>query len=234
MRLKVLLGAVAIAALGSMTTYAQSNFSRTTYLTFSGPVELPRVTLPAGTYVFQLANPTSGDRTVIRVGTRDGKTHYGYFLTMPNKRMTPPNQPMVMFRESPAGSPKAVRAWFYPGVSTGYEFVYPRSQAMKIAQAAHEPVLSMPDQSSDIKEEGQVAALRDANVQRIDEAGRAADDRGETLIVQNNPPQPPSTVGTAGRTLPKTASSLPLVGLFSVLAFAGALGFSLLRMRMSS
>jgi hypothetical protein len=31
------------------------------------------------------------------------------------------------------GSPDAIKAWFYPGETTGFEFVYPREQAKKAA-----------------------------------------------------------------------------------------------------
>ena len=52
------------------------------------------------------------------------------------------DKPVVMFSETSAGSPPAVKAWFYPGETDGYEFVYPRDQAMKIAQVTHQPVLT--------------------------------------------------------------------------------------------
>jgi hypothetical protein len=62
--------------MGLMATsgYAVSA-SRTTYLTFSGPVALPGVTLPAGTYTFERANP-DGDVHVVRVSSRDQRTVY--------------------------------------------------------------------------------------------------------------------------------------------------------------
>jgi hypothetical protein len=47
-----------------------------------------------------------------------------------------------MFKETPAGAPEAVKAWFYPGETTGYEFVYPHDQALKIAKATHSSVLT--------------------------------------------------------------------------------------------
>jgi hypothetical protein len=136
--------AAAIAAFTPASARAQDpEWTRTTHLTFNAPVSLPGVSLPAGSYTFQIANPESG-RTVIRVDSRDGKRHYGYFLTLPNHRMEAPSdtEPVVMFGESPHGAPRAVKAWFYPGNRTGYEFVYPISQAAQIAAASHESVLA--------------------------------------------------------------------------------------------
>ena len=34
-----------------------SNINQRTFLTFSGPVNMPGITLPAGTYRFELADP---------------------------------------------------------------------------------------------------------------------------------------------------------------------------------
>ena len=55
-----------------------------TYLTFSGPVELPGVRLEAGTYVFRLAD-TSG-RNVVQVLTRDEKDILGQWLFVQAER----------------------------------------------------------------------------------------------------------------------------------------------------
>ena len=58
-----------------------------TYFTFSGPVEMPGVALPAGQYEFRLANPDSS-RNVIQVSSRDGKKSYGLFATHNAQRQT--------------------------------------------------------------------------------------------------------------------------------------------------
>ena len=43
-----------------------------------------------------------------------------------------------------AGSPEAVRAWFYPGENFGHQFVYPKAKAVALAKANNTPVPSMP------------------------------------------------------------------------------------------
>ena len=75
------------------------DFTKLTLLTFSGPVDVPGITLPAGTYRFQLADPSSG-RRVVKVSDKDGTKTYGMFLSIPNQRMTPTNKPVVMFKET--------------------------------------------------------------------------------------------------------------------------------------
>jgi hypothetical protein len=52
-----------------------------TLFTFSGPVTLPGVTLPAGQYLFLLADPNSSSK-VVQVLNADGTTKpYGLFFT---------------------------------------------------------------------------------------------------------------------------------------------------------
>ena len=57
----VLLGVLATSASGAMM-----DTRRTTHFTFSGTVQLPGVTLPAGTYTFEVANPDGGS-DIVRV-----------------------------------------------------------------------------------------------------------------------------------------------------------------------
>ena len=111
-----------------------SEFDKLTYLTFSGPVEIPGSGLPAGTYIFKLADANSGSR-VIQVLSRDRKTVYATFFAFPNSRFSPSDETIVTFHEPPAGAPQAIKTWFYPGETTGFEFIYPKEQAMRIASA---------------------------------------------------------------------------------------------------
>ena len=112
-----------------------------TYLTFSKSVQLPGVTLPAGRYRFQLAD-TQESRRVIKVQSEDGKKQLAMLLTIPNQLRDIPKDPVVMFSETAQGQPDAVKSWNYPGERTGYEFIYPRAQAMIIAHQTHQPVLA--------------------------------------------------------------------------------------------
>ena len=57
-----------------------------TYFTFSAPVTLPGMTLPAGKYIFRLADPDSS-RKVINVLSADGKKSLAMLHTIPNQAM---------------------------------------------------------------------------------------------------------------------------------------------------
>ena len=70
-----LCGVVLLGVLATSATGAMMDTRRTTYFTFSGTVQLPGVTLPAGTYVFEVVNPDSGS-DVVSVMSRDRKKVY--------------------------------------------------------------------------------------------------------------------------------------------------------------
>jgi hypothetical protein len=135
-RLSSVLAGVFVAALfaGPSARPAQaSDFDKLTYVTFTGPVEIPGVALPAGTYIFKLADPNTGNR-IIQVLSKDGKTVYATFFSLPETRLVPAGETIVTLYEGgkATGSPEAIKAWFYPGETTGFEFVYPRAQASKV------------------------------------------------------------------------------------------------------
>src|SRR6266850_844852 len=158
-------------AVGMSTAAHADEWNKLTYLTFSGPVNMPGITLPAGTYRFELMDPDS-TRRVIRVSDKEGTKNYGIFLSISDQKAEPSDNPVVMFKETPAGSPQAIQSWFYPGETHGYEFVYPHDQAMKIAKASHQPVLSMSEPAASTAEADRVASMRGADVGRIDENGK--------------------------------------------------------------
>jgi hypothetical protein len=232
--LRVLGAALVVLALAAPAARADE-WNKLTYLTFSGPVQIPGVTLPAGTYMFKLADSPS-NRHIVQVFNKDGSKIFATILAIPDNRLNPSDKPVVMFRETPAGTPAAVRAWFYPGNTIGDEFAYPRSQAIKIAKATHESVLAASSED-----------LKTAEVSRVDE--RTPDTASTaTTTEQSSASAPPSsasaaqsttagTTGTSGtasrgsrRTrLPQTASPLVLYEILSGLSFAGAFGMRRLR-----
>jgi hypothetical protein len=123
--------------------YAQGPASQATKITFSKPIRLPGVTLPAGTYTFLHPSPNE-DFHVVQVMNEKQTMSYGFFLTIPNERLKAANETVVTFRETPVGYLDTVRVWFFPGEKSGDEFVYSRKEAREIANAIHQPVLSMP------------------------------------------------------------------------------------------
>ena len=80
-------------------------WNKKTILTFSGPVQIPGATLPAGSYVFKLAD-LSGNRHVVQVFDKEEKKIYTTILAIPNQRLDASDKPVVLFSERASGSPQ--------------------------------------------------------------------------------------------------------------------------------
>src|ERR1700689_2185067 len=125
------------------------DWNRKTVITFSAPVEIPGVhlvgfkVLPAGTYVFRIFDSTS-DRHIVQILSKDELTVYATILAIPNYRLKATDKTVMTFRERPSGQPDALRAWFYPGMNSGEEFVYGKAMAMELAKTSNAPVLFTP------------------------------------------------------------------------------------------
>jgi len=248
-----------------------SNINQRTYLTFSGPVQMPGVTLPAGKYLFRLADTAL--HNVMQVYDADEMHILGQWFFVPanrtNEQQSEANgKPVVMFREMPEGVTPAIHYFFYPTDLTGKEFIYPKDQAVKIAAATHENVLAT---DTDVDKGG------NAHVFRVEPNGTEAQYDANATAENSKPAPAPSTaslnsqadvnnspasgppaaaprqsasasqssaqpVGTSGSAqqapaprqqaaaeLPKTASPLPLIGLFGLLAIAAGFGLRLAR-----
>ena len=127
--------AVVAVLAGTLATPARANeCDKLTYVTFSGPVALPGVALPAGTY--QFTHPDCEMAThVLRVASQDGTKTYGTFLTIPDHRAMPDRRTEVLFAEMSPGAPEAITAWFYSGETSGDRLIYPRHEAAQVAKA---------------------------------------------------------------------------------------------------
>jgi hypothetical protein len=221
------------------------DWNRKTTITFSGPVEIPGVhltgfgVLPAGTYVFKILDSLS-DRHIVQIFNQDETTIYATILAIPNYRLKATDKTVMTFTERPAGEPEALRAWFYPGRNWGEEFVYPKARAIVLAKAANTPVLFTP-----VELPLEVAEpIKSADAPLVVELKRApimaVKPTGEELQLAEVVTPPPAEVavevapvsGEADRTLPSTASPLPLAALAGLLAMAGFLGLRVAEKRL--
>jgi hypothetical protein len=239
---------VALLACVMETPSAAQTLDKRTVFTFSGPVSMPGVTLPAGQYLFRLADPDSG-RNVVQVLNADGTTPYGMFFAMRAERFEPASTPEVRFMETAAGMPAAIKTWWYPGERSGYEFVYPKDQARRLAQGASQPVLTTQKQTTTAEQ------TNTADLTRISSAGQetnvdadgtpAASTPGGTTqqgvlassgisiadatIPSRIEASPVPTTGqqpaqTARASLPQTASMRPVVAVVGCLALVAGIG----------
>ena len=123
--------------------------NRETNVTFSGPVSLPGTTLPAGTYVFKLAD-SPANRNIVQIFDKDSSKLITTILAVAAERNQAEGDPVVSFKETPSDRPPAVRYWYYAGEKAGNEFIYPRAQAMMIASASGESVTSFDTDSTEL------------------------------------------------------------------------------------
>jgi hypothetical protein len=191
--------AVLLVSFAMVTSAAAQTADKRTLFTFSGPVAIPGKTLPAGQYLFRLADPMTSTR-VIEVRSGDGKTPYGYFFSIPAERPDAAAQPEVRFMETAKGMPSAIRTWWYPGDRLGYEFVYPKDQARRLAQAIAGPVLTT-------KAETTTPAQTDTS-----DLARVSSSGSETAVNADTKPVSANPTGTAqAGTIASSELSLPKV-----------------------
>lgn len=204
----------------AVSTRANAQMSgKKTFVTFSGPVEIPGVgaqVLPAGKYVFRIVD-NLGTRDIVQIFNEDETHVYATIITIPNYRLKATGETVITFKERAAGAPQALKAWFYPGNIDGQEFVYPKARAIEIAKEAHEPVLEMPTELAKeitapvTPKEKVPEALKEAPVKAVEPSGE------EVEIAQVIPP----------RALPKTASLLPVLALLGLLSLGAGVAASL-------
>jgi LPXTG-motif cell wall-anchored protein len=199
--------------LAMMLSVPVGAYDKLTYMTFTGAVQVPGVTLDAGTYQFRIANDTTS-RNILQVLSQDGRMVYAMFHTHPDIRMRLTENSVVTFKETPAGMPQAVESLFYGGEYRGYEFVYPKAEPMEAVKIAAQPEITYTPIP--------VAAVPEA----IPEPAPVAEAEPEPAPWPlESEPVTAEPVAVPAAELPKTGSPLPLMalgGLGSLLLGAGA------------
>jgi ribosomal protein L3 len=240
-----------LLTMSAMPTLAQGQpMDARTEFTFNQPVELPGVTLPPGTYIFRFVDGTTG-RKVMQVQAKDASSKtYGMFLTINAQRPRPSDDAELRFLETPAGQPAAVKTWWYPGNTIGREFIYPKSQAIRLAKATNTTVLTTQAenvtndqmQTADlayVSPTGQETALTDeqlvaaaANTAPVGTSGtmeRSTTSAQTTAADNAAANRARAQEGTVARTrLPKTSTPMAGIGLIGMISL---LGGALLRFR---
>jgi hypothetical protein len=221
-----------LASLTVMPVMADT-WNKKTIITISEPVQVPGAILQPGKYVMKLLDSPS-NRHIVQIYNEREDQLQTTVLAIPNYRLEPTGKTEFQWWETPAGQPKAMRAWFYPGDNFGQEFAYPKNTAIQIAQSTSQTVPYV-SQSEDLSK---------ATVSSVDKSGAEAELDKDTYtrapapeVAQNRTPEPapqaqepapaPVAPDTATRartedTLPKTASPFPLAGLAGFLALGAS------------
>jgi hypothetical protein len=201
--LRIILTIMAISLL--MVTFAagakaDTTFSKRTVVTFSQPIEIPGQVLPSGTYTIELYE-SFGSRHVVRIYNADRSKLIATVLSIPNQRLTTTGETVMKFTERPGNAPDALKAWFYPGESTGQEFVYPKARAVELAEVTHETIPSVATEPETVEEFKSEPIMAETP------------EKKEIPIAEAIPEPAPSAP-----VLPQTASEIPLIALFGAMS----------------
>jgi hypothetical protein len=196
------------AAVWSLTAgpAAADQWNERTILKFSEPIMIPGETLPAGSYVFQLAD-SAASRHVVQVKSEDGSRTFATLQAVPLKRPDSKGDTVLKFNPTEPGAPPALQAWFYPGSLYGHEFIYSIEEARKIAERTKTIVLSSDVSGTDL-EKGTLRvydASGKEGVWRADAETMREWDAWQRQRRASTAPDAPA--GTSGRTDSSTRSS---------------------------
>jgi len=175
----------------------------------------------------------------VRIFDKDQTHVMTTILAIPNYRLQVTDKTVFQYWEVPAGQPRALRAWFYPGDNFGQEFAYPKQKAVAIAAFVKAPVPTIIVETKDAEE------LKTVPLLAVTEAGETtqivAAEPVSTTQVANREAPPASdavesaTPAPAPEPMPHTASIMPLLGLAGLvsLSLLALLGFGSSRRRPS-
>src|SRR5258706_7083109 len=133
-----LVGAIIASVLFFEVAAHADEWDFTSKLTFSEPIQIPGKVLPAGTYLFKLAND-EGNRHIVQVFNSDRKV-LATLMAVSTERKQPTGESVVTFAEQGPGKPEGLLKWFYPGEATGNKFVYSKQEEEQRAQEKQQTI----------------------------------------------------------------------------------------------
>jgi len=184
--------------LAAAPTVFSDDYDKKTDVTIDKPIQVPGATLQPGTYMFILMN-SSSNRHIVEIKSEDGKKLYATTFTTAAQRITPTGKVVLSFYEMPAGTPDAVRQWFWPGDKEGEEFLYTHKQAAEIRAARHQNN----EEVAETNEEPPASASLNASTQQSTEstdqqsAQQVAEQPAQTQSVESQQTQEQSQVTVA-------------------------------------
>jgi hypothetical protein len=102
-----------------------SELDEKTIIKVSQPVAVDGTVLPAGQYVLKLQD-SSPSRNVIFIFNGDETRLIDTILAIHADRLQPSDKSEFSFYDSREGQPAALHTWFYPGETSGFEFLQGR------------------------------------------------------------------------------------------------------------
>jgi LPXTG-motif cell wall-anchored protein len=212
-------------AAGIATSPARADmWDKKTILTVNQPIQITDTVLEPGQYVLKLLDSQS-DRHIVQIFNSDQTHIINTVLAIPRERLIPAGRTEFTFWETPPGSYRALRTWFYPGDNYGQEFRYPKhlQQLAMLETPAPAPLPPATEPAPS------TAAASPAEPPAESEAvtPEPAPEQQPAEVAQNTAPstdQQPTQTETPAHSqpmqpaeLPKTGSSYPAIGISGVL-----------------
>jgi LPXTG-motif cell wall-anchored protein len=222
------IGALAVAGLGLIGTsfvpkaHADA-WDKKTIVTVNEPIIAGNIVLDPGTYVWKLME-SPANRHIVQIFDKNQQHLETTILAIPNYRLQPTGHTQFAFWETPAGVPKAVRAWFYPGDNYGQEFAYPKNLVAQLASAVPVPVPTNYREP----EPPAPAPAPVAQPAPEPEPQPAPAPQPEPQPAPQTQPAPEPAPAAQPAALPHTASMNPFIGLMGItfLSLAGLLSLA--------
>jgi LPXTG-motif cell wall-anchored protein len=138
LRIPFALFAVALAASLAAPSANADEWNKRTILTVNETIQVQDAVLQPGQYVLRLLNSNS-DRHVVQIFNGRENHIIATILAIPRERLEPTGETQFTFYETPAGTARAMRTWFYPGDLIGQEFTRPKHPYQLAMAAAPAP-----------------------------------------------------------------------------------------------
>lgn len=209
------LGVVSTPAANAQTERENSTF------TVTEPTAVGSFTLDPGEYVIKVVVLES-NRNMVQVTNLEQTKVYASVLATPHairQGEVLPSSRYIYYAAAP-GQLRALRTWFARDSAFGQDIIYPKGRALEIAVAAKEPVIAIPEgvKETEYKSATLMLVTPEKEVKPY-----------EPVAV----PAPPVLVAEArpAKSLPRTASNVPLLGLLGLLSLGGGLALRALALR---
>lgn len=190
-------------------------WNKRTIVTVNEPIIAGNKVLDPGTYVWKLMDSQT-DRHIVQIFDKNEQHLETTVLAIPDYRLQPTGHTQFAFWETPAGVPKAVKDWFYPGDNYGQEFAYPKKLVAQLASAAPVPIPTTYREPEPVP-----APAPEAQPAPEPQPAPAPAPAPEAAPAPQAQPAP----AAQPQSLPHTGSFNPLIGLLGLtsLSFAGLL-----------
>ena len=192
--------------------------------------KVPGLTLKPGNYTIRVVDRLS-DRVIVRIDGANGGDHTT-FIGLNNSSIAKPTSPGIVPWTGSDDNASYVRGWYFPSSASVVEFVYPKAEAVKIAQQTDSKVPAIDPASEgrvadkDLsKDDMELVTLWLLSSTEVSGSGAAPAIKAERYkqVASVRPPRP------AISALPHTASQQPVVWMVGGMALLGALGLGRIR-----